>query len=130
MSADELSKETIEFLQKNFGSVEQLELLLLLRNDPERSFSVKELSAVVRSHEDSVASRMTILTRMGVVHKTGDTFHYSRKDPEMERLVALISEAYIVRRYTVIGLIYSGENDGLQSFSQAFNLGKGKKKDG
>ena len=97
------------FLRERIGSVEQLEVLLLLREDGSRSWSVGELSGHLRSAEASVAMRLDLLTldRLAV----GQDGRYRYADGPHEYVVEEVSRCFRSRRAAVIETIFSGDGD-------------------
>src|SRR3954451_7900715 len=92
-------------IAEHIVSVEQLEVLLLLRSRPERSWTGQQASEQVRSGADSVARRLTDLCKRGFLAPEGAGYRYS---PPPERVAALdaLARAYAERRHQVIELIF------------------------
>lgn len=110
------------FLREHIGSVEQLEVLLLLREDGSRSWSVGELSSHLRSAEASIAMRLDLLTVDGLA--VGQDGRYRYADGPHERAVEEVVRCFRSRRAAVIETIFSGEGDPdpLQALAEAFRM--------
>jgi len=112
-----------EFVRQNVASVEQVDVLLLLQNDPRRSWTIAELSAALSSSHPSIARRLGILCGRGLVRRDdGARFQYV-SDVAHDSLVNELRREYTLRPTSVIGLIYSKRTSALESFSDAFLLG-------
>src|SRR5690606_34378278 len=111
-SADVITQELRTFVREHFDSVEQLELLLILRADPARSWSREEMAERLRSHVDSVEFRLLKLERSGLATRDPEgRFLFRASSPDKERIVSALALAYVDRRYTLINLIYDGSRD-------------------
>ena len=62
MSQRDFSPEFRAFVNKFINSIEQIEVLLILRANPERVWTVDEISAIMRSTPNSIRSRLDALT--------------------------------------------------------------------
>lgn len=111
-----------DFIRDNIDSVEMLHVILLLRENPSRAWSIDELSAELRSSPNSIGWRLEHLQKRRIVGRTADAYRYvatARIDAAVQRLL----ECYRERRTSVIDAIFSSKPDPLQSFSDAFKLG-------
>ena len=126
-----LPSETHEFLVKNIDSLEELEVLLLLRSDPSKRWSVTDVNERIRSSSSSVGNRLQKLLGSGFVNSedNGDTYRYSPRNESMDASVKQLAEVYRERRMKVIEAIFSKPLREIQSFSDAFKI-RSKKSDG
>ena len=112
-------------LAEHINSVEQLEVLLLLRDRAERSWTPAQASEQIRSGADSVARRLQDLHKRGFVtrEEEGPTYRYA---PPPERVAAIdaLARAYAERRHQVIELIFAKPIENLRVYSDAFRLRK------
>lgn len=129
MSASEIPDELVHFIRDNVFSVEQLEILMLLRRQPTRAWSVQEITSEMRSGQESVSSRLADLASRGLVTPAGSptTYSYGPPVPRLQVLVDQLAEAYELRRFRVIDIIFSRPSDVLHGFAEAFRLRKGGK---
>ena len=124
---DKLPDEIRDFLAQHIPSVAQLELLLLLRQEPGKRWSVPETAQACYITEAMTASILADLRRQGLIDQIGEgEYHYAPSSGELSRLVDEVSLIYQQRRVTVIGLIHSAPLDTLRSFADAFRLRKPK----
>ncbi len=114
-------------LAERITSVEQLEMLLLLRGQPERAWTAAELSDELRSHPSSVAEQLDELLAQGFVRMIeGSPARYRYSPPNgVGTTVDRLARAYAERRYRVIELIFSKPIEKLKVFADAFRLRKG-----
>lgn len=113
------------FIQTHIHSVEQLEVLLLLRRERHRLFTGAEVARELRVHPASAAQRLEDLTQRRLATRDGDRYQFGPDDPALERSTHALAAAYADARVAVIQLIFSKPNDAIRSFADAFKL-KGK----
>lgn len=108
----------------HIDSVEQLEILLLLYQHPERSWSAESVARELRISPMSAGDRLKDMTRSSILSKVPGTegeYRYT-PDPQMGEAVAGLAAAYSERRVTVINLIFSKPVDKIRTFADAFRL--------
>lgn len=120
MSKDEIPDEVRKLIAEHIVSVEQLEILLLLRSRPGEGWTPEAVSELIRTSPSSAEKRLGDLTARGLASRSeGDgRYHYAggRWDHALEALARLYAE----RRYTVIELIFSKPIQNLRVYSDAF----------
>lgn len=121
----DLPEDVREFIRGSVDSVEMLRVLGALRNDPARTWSVKELSDELRSSQSSIRSRLENLRALELVAESGGGFVY-RAAPAKDALAARVLTAYRERRVSVIDMIFSQPSDPLVAFADAFRFGRRK----
>ncbi len=109
------------FVNKHITSVEQIEVLLILLANPERTWTVAEISAILRSSPNSIASRLQALeaSRLARAHE-GQGYRYSASG-HSHAMVEMLQDEYAARRFSVIELIFS-RPDAARSFADAFRF--------
>jgi hypothetical protein len=112
-----------EFIRGAFPSVWTLELLMLMRSDPERAWTRSELVQKLRGSDHIVVQGVGALIAGGLVMTLDDgTVRYAAAAPEVARLVDDTMRQYAKRPDAVRRIIvFSGSNN-LQAFSEAFRL--------
>lgn len=112
------------FISKHVVSVEQLEILLLLSDSPDRFWSVEEVFKVIKSSPESVASRLRFMEHSKLLKlKEGSDAEY-RFDPatiETADQVKAIKQEYKVRPVKVIEAIFAVP-DQVRAFAEAFKF--------
>jgi hypothetical protein len=117
----EFSSEFRTFINKNINSVEQIEVLLILRANPERVWTVDEISAIMRSTPNSIRARLESLAAKKLSTPVdGQGFRYSASG-RLDAMVEVLAEEYGRRRFSVIELVFS-RPDAARQFADAFRL--------
>lgn len=126
MSSDPLPPAVRQLLARHIRSVEQLEILLLVRTQPAREWTAAEIYDVVRSSQASIAERLDAFTASGFLTKTEGTPPRYRYSPnsDLRSAVDQTATAYQTWRVRVIEVIFAPEADPVQSFADAFKLRK------
>ncbi len=128
MSDDAADIRVRAFIADHVDSVVQLEVLLLLHREPQRSWSPTGVAKVLRIDEAWVASQMADLQAHGLLKRQDGQpgqYQYAPAQPELHESVVLVARAYAERPVSVINLVYSKPIDKLRSFSEAFRFRKG-----
>jgi len=124
----ELPSEVRQLVADHITSVEQLEILLLLREREGEEWSAKRVSDEIRSSESSAQERLAALEESGLVRASAGhseaAFRFEPSNARLRRAVELLAEAYSERRYTVIELIFSKPIDKLRVYADAFRFRK------
>jgi len=124
----DISETVLAFLRAQIDSVEQLEILLLLRREAEREWTPEEVGRTLSTHTDSVAARLVEFASAGVLvakSANGELYYqYRPRQQEVERAVGELAEAYTKYPVRIISLIFSKPNDKIRTFADAFRFRK------
>ncbi|MGE0527375.1 MAG: hypothetical protein AB7G93_22705 [Bdellovibrionales bacterium] len=120
---DDIPYEVREFIKRNVSSVGHLEVLMLLKRDPSRSWTADSLSAELRTNPSYATQQLRELLDFGLVAKIDDAFCCSQ-EPEVLNQLTQLEAVYRLRRTTVINFIYSQPMDRIRDFANAFRLKK------
>jgi hypothetical protein len=118
--------EVERFIHDHITSIEQLEILLLLQDNPHKSWSALEASRVLYRQEASVTERLEHLLALGLVEvqsRQPTIYCYNARSPHYE-VVRTLERVYKERKDSVIHLIFAKPNQQLRAFSNAFRLRK------
>ena len=127
MASDSLSVELRQFVANYLTSVEQLEVLCLLSENPGKAFSAPEAFRSIQSSEKSVADCLEAFRGAGlVVSDTPGTYRFAPREQQQAQLVAELAKTYRERRVSVIECIYRKPPGLIQEFAEAFRLRKEK----
>ena len=119
MTEDDL----LAFIASSIGSVWSLELLLLLKRAPQRSWAQEELIRELRGSSVVIAEALTILQNAGLVAQDScGGFRYQTASERLDQLVSELEQAYAARPMTVIKAIVAAPSDKLRIFSDAFKF--------
>jgi hypothetical protein len=121
-----LPEDIRQFLLRYIDSVEQLEVLLLLRGSPGASWSPEAVAQALYSNPTSVAYRLAMLQRheLIVAADPPSSYRYQPASPALHEAVARVAEMYKERRVAVITFIASKPMANVRAFSDAFRLRK------
>lgn len=123
-----LPEEVKRFLEANIDSVDQLEILRVLGEDPLKEWPAVDLAREVQSAAQSINAHLDALNSRGLlaVRKSGsDLFcHYGPHSPELAQRTAQLLQVYRERPVTMIKLVYATARDPLKTFADAFRLKK------
>jgi hypothetical protein len=126
---DAFPEDVRRFILDHVHSVEELEVLLLVRAEPGRVWDAEAIRQALYTSAASAARRLTDLEAAGIVAPAEGRrgqYRYRPGPPEREALLARLADVYKERRVAVISLIHSKPADPLQAFVNAFDLRKGK----
>ncbi len=122
MTAD---RDVFQFIREHVRSVWALELLLRLKHDPERCWSVEELVSDLRASHSLVGDNLATLEAAGlVVADDRGGFRYRPAAGALAKVCDDLEAAYRQKPVTVIRWI-SAPTERLQSLADAFKF-KGK----
>ncbi len=126
MSRESLPSAVKQLLARHIRSVEQLEVLLLLRSQPARAWRSAEVYDVIRSSAPSISARLDAFSAAGFLAKeegTPQTYRYA-PSADLRSAVDETAAAYQTWRVRVIEAIFAPESDPVQNFADAFKLRK------
>ena len=116
-------EDLLAFVTASIGSVWTLELLLLLKREPGKSWETEELIRETRSSPVVTGEALAGLRTAGLVIQDVPGRHrYQAANEHLDRLVAELEKAYRTRPMTVIKAIVAPPSDKLRMFSDAFKL--------
>jgi hypothetical protein len=127
VNANKNADDERRFIHDNINSVEQLEVLLLLRAESRKEWSADEVSRRLFTVPDSAATRLADLHALGLLKQGGEDgaeplYCYGPDDVAMDETIAKLDRLYRERKDTVIHLIFSRPPDRIQTFSDAFRI--------
>src|SRR6476469_886725 len=106
-----IDSEAEGFIRSAFCSIWSLELLLTLRDDPERRWTRSELINGLRASEQVDARSCDELAAAGLIERVGDQIRYAPISAETEQRVAAAAELYAGRPALVRRLIVGAASD-------------------
>jgi len=122
-----LSEIVQQFLIKYIHSVDQLEILLLLKNEPQKEWAAEEVARALFTQAEAADARLAELATYQLLleKKIGNqtTYHYAARG-DLDRAVQDLAEAYPKYRVTIINLIFSKPIDKIRTFADAFRIKK------
>ncbi|HEX8172928.1 MAG TPA: hypothetical protein VF824_20505 [Thermoanaerobaculia bacterium] len=119
------------FLEQRLASLEQIDVILLLRAEPERSWTAPEVAAQLSTPPESTAMRLFLLASSGMIAfepSAVPRYRAVTADAETERLLHELAEIHRTDRDVLVQtLMKAGDAttaDPLHSFADAFRLKK------
>ncbi|HYC60110.1 MAG TPA: hypothetical protein VEK79_11155 [Thermoanaerobaculia bacterium] len=123
----DVSEGLRRFLQERLTSLEQIEVVLLLRGDSTRSWTAPEVANELRIAPETAAMRLFLLASSGVLafEPSGvPRYRYTGSDAATDALIAELAQAYAADRNAILAVVDSGTRDPIRSFADAFKLKK------
>jgi hypothetical protein len=114
--------EVKQFIAAEIESVGQLDVLLLLRGAPDKSWTASEVARALVMQAPSVEIWLEKMAARGLVSSVGDKYHFAPPTAEVERTIDGLAESYSKYRVAVIGIIFSRPSEGVTRFSEAFRI--------
>lgn len=116
-----------QLIAEHIESVAQLEVLLLLREHPERVWSSQDVAAELRTAPELAEASLGRLSRAGLVAVEIEAegrpcFRYLPSTPAAAQAVDQLAAAYATHKTSVIAFIFSAPTDSVQGFADAFRL--------
>jgi hypothetical protein len=120
----ELPDDVERFIAEHVDNLEQLEILLLLREQRSRQLDAREVTAELRLGPSSAAERLADMQVRGFLSAQGEPprYRYAPDTAEKGRVIDELARCYAERRVSVITRIFSPRSDAVRSFADAFKL--------
>jgi hypothetical protein len=124
--SDEFPVELRQFIAQNIESLAQLEALLMLRSESQRTWGPAELAQRLYITPEMCQALLVDLHRRGFIEAgaDGECCRYHARDAGADRLLGDLAALYQQRRVAVITEIYSKPVTKVQTFADAFRLRK------
>jgi hypothetical protein len=119
-----LAEEVRQFLAAYIASVEQLEVLLLLRAGHERVWSAREIYERVMTNVSSIQESLDKLSSDGLVAPSGKGTYRFSATPEIERVLEQVAMAYKEMPTRILSALYGTPSNELKAFADAFRIKK------
>ena len=103
-----------------------LDLLLLLRRDPQQQWTAEGLVREVRGSIALVTESLMSLREIGLVTLNDtEAYFYRPESTELDELAAALGELYRQKPTTILRTIFTSPSDKIRSFSDAFLIRRG-----
>jgi hypothetical protein len=122
----DLPAELRAFLHSCVESIEQVELLIMLRGS-DRFRTAREVSSEFRSSPARARTDLETLAARGLLEvRVGDetSYRYRPKTEELARYCDLLAQHYVTSRQAVIGFVATESRSSAKRFADAFKLRK------
>jgi hypothetical protein len=121
-----ISEDLRALLQQRLTSIDQIEIVLLLRGAQDRSWAATEVANELKMPPEAAAMRLFLLASSGVLSLEASgipRYRYSAGDAALETLLIELATEYAENRQGVAALV-GVPADPLRSFSDAFKFRK------
>jgi hypothetical protein len=115
---EQISAELQAFIFANFETIDQLRILLLLQNNPERSWNAMSITAILRIQQEAAQDCLDRLHRRGLLvleDLASRRYAYRPDRVELDRMARAVAELDRTRPVTLIKLIYARPDDARQA---------------
>jgi hypothetical protein len=131
-----ISDRVKRFIAAYISSVAQLEILLLLHTDAQHTWSAADIARELRIEPAGAQDQLAALHASGLLARVdpdpahvstssadaSPRYRYNPGNPELEADTVALAQAYLVRRVSIIGLIFAKPPDKARAFSDAFRF--------
>ena len=119
MAHSEIPNNVRQLIVRHIDSVQQVEILALMREKPEREWTAADVSKSLHIAPESCRRWLEVFAKARLVEATNTGFKHAGASAA-DQLV----ECYSRRRLAVIDSIYNKPSSAIQSFSDAFRVRK------
>ena len=120
---DELPEDLIEFLQTAIGSIWALELMLTLRREPQKAWTVPALTAELRASEPLVADIVRRFESAGLAPAAAPgAWQWRPASPRLAELADAAAAAYARTPLAITRVIADARTRRIRQFADAFKL--------
>ena len=120
-----ISDDAKAFLRAVVRSVWALELLLLLRRQRERAWTVDALTLELRASQTAIRQALPNFRIAGLIQDEADeTIRYSPATAQLDTLVQEIASEYGSRPFAILNEILAPRESNVEQFARAFRIRK------
>lgn len=120
---DGLPEDVRRFILRHIDSIEQLEVLLLLWQSPERGWAVDEVAQALCTRPPLVVRGLARLLGQGLLREVDPgCYQYAPRGRELHESVCLTAELYRERPVTVVAAIAARPAEPMRAFADAFRI--------
>ncbi len=119
---DSLPNDVKEFISEHIHSLAQLETLLTLRRQPEKLWTVDEVTNYLYLERQMVNDLLVDIVRRGFAEQECGNFRYRTANDIVAGLIDRLAQLYQERRVAVTTEIFAKPVDSVRAFADAFRL--------
>jgi uncharacterized protein YlbG (UPF0298 family) len=120
----DIPSEVWQLLTDNIRSIEQLEILLLVRASSDQTWTAREIYQRVLTNEASVQQSLEKLCVQRFIREVEESTYQFVVDPDRERVLEKLAELYKEKPARVLYALYGPKRSELDAFAQAFKIRK------
>jgi DNA-binding transcriptional LysR family regulator len=121
-------EDVARFMLENIETIDQLEILRILGENPGREWDCVTLAREVQANAQAVRGHVAALSARGVLtmiqQGTAVACRHGAATPELESMVGRLLHVYKERPVTMIKMVYQRAKDPLRAFADAFRIRK------
>jgi len=123
VSQNAIPADVLEFMRRSVQSVWALELLLMMRSNPDRSYTITDLVKELRASQSVIGSTLPLMIADGLVAEIESNRFVYRPGPLADK-VDQLARCYRDSPVAVVREIALAPNLRIQSFADAFRFRK------
>lgn len=116
------STDVKEFIGRHIHSVAQLEILLVLRSEPQKCWTADTITQKLYLQLEMTSRLLAEIVGRGLAIRTDSGFLYQPSDDADRSAIDHLAQVYHERRVAVTAEIFSKPKGSLRAFSDAFRL--------
>jgi hypothetical protein len=120
---DLIPPEVRDFIIRHIDTVSQLEALLLLRANPERTWDIATTANRVYASKEQIAEVLERFSAEHFVVRDGDSYRYQSRDSATDATIGQLASIYASHLIAVTNMIHQ-KSRSVRSFADAFKLRK------
>jgi hypothetical protein len=126
MVPSEISAAVLSFIDERIDSVPQLETLLMMKDEPQRAWTVGDVAARTYVPLGEAARVLEALHRRALIApvETGEGYRISLGDGALRELVDEVARTYSANLSRIATIIHEKPPASLKEFARAFDLKK------
>jgi hypothetical protein len=127
VTEQQLPAEVRQFIDTYINSVEQLEILLLVRSDQAVDWTACRVSDALRTNERSAANRLADLAARNILVAKGESpivYRYAPTPDSLNNTISTLATLYVHFRFRIIEAIFAKPNDYVRLYADAFRIRK------
>jgi hypothetical protein len=119
-----IPEHVLQFVRRYIKSVWTLDLLVHMRREPARSWTVDILARDLRGSRPLVEDALSGLNRAGLLKQDANGAYRYEPAADLDAIAAELERHYAERPVALIKEIASAPNEKIQSFADAFRIKK------
>jgi hypothetical protein len=124
MPANPVPEAVRVLIAGSIDSIAEVEAILLLRRERERTWSVEEAGRRLYISDTVAQYVLTVLAERGFLAEQDGRFRYDPRTPELDRTVTALATAYSTNLVAVTHLVHGKPAESVREFARAFRLRK------
>ena len=126
MTPPEISSRVIEFLAQRIDSIPQLEALLLLWQEPEKSWRADEVAARLYIPPEEAAGVLRALHLRHLAQVENGSYRYTAASDPSGTMMSEGAETYRRQLVPMTRIVHAGASAAVRDFARAFNFKEGR----